>query len=141
MSYAPALWVNSLFFIPAGPTAVALPVADNIKPGFGVFSWIALYDETEEWGGNPLVLTLDPVEPGELIGFLDIELASAIPPGTVVTLDFLEPYTTLSNRSGTTIETTGAGLLLGSGYIAVDSSIFADGFETGTTEVWSGSTP
>ncbi len=117
----------------AGVTDGPAAVFEAELAATGQRSWIIAFSET----ADPLSFTLGAAPPGDLAGVLTVQLAAALPVGTLIDLT-LEPATTaLANQAGTTAETAANGRLeLVSGAVGVEVLLFADGFESGDTTAW-----
>ncbi len=135
----PAGLIASASFARAGVAASAAPLFEKTMQGDGWLSYVASFP-------SPLSLTLDGAAPGNQVGTLTLTFHPAAA-GSVATLTLDPPSASLSNQTGTVVETVENGALMPSnGTITVSAALAAPGglvaTANGTSEValsWIGS--
>ena len=138
LDFAPPEQVTAVTFVQAGVTAGHVPVFPFISPQADHIIVLMSFDE----GTDPLLFTLDAPSPGNLIGALRFTVAAGAPLGTLITLTLAPASATLVNGAATLSETVANGhLALANGSLLLTHDVFADGFESGDSCIWSVSVP
>ncbi|GMU45128.1 MAG: hypothetical protein IT479_02085 [Xanthomonadales bacterium] len=123
----PPAFVDAVSFVHAGVTAGRIAFFSQVTPGVDNLYVLKAFNENSD----PLAFTLGATAPGDLIGEILIDIDSAAPPGSAITLTLQAFNAALIDASATESETVANGhLLLRHATLVVGpQQVFRNGFE------------